>query len=84
MVVQGLECLALLILTNKLAKEGAVEQAFSSNWKDNEMLLVQFGESWKSEEGKAFVQANCVFDVIQVNESGLTLECCIWFCSIRP
>jgi hypothetical protein len=40
MVVQGLECLALLILTNKLAKEGAVEQAFSFNWKDNEMLLV--------------------------------------------
>jgi hypothetical protein len=44
----------------------------------------------KSEEGKAFVHANCVFvheaeltiQAIQVNESGLTLECCIWFCSI--
>jgi hypothetical protein len=25
----------------------------------------------KSEEGKAFVHANCVFDAIQVNETGL-------------
>jgi hypothetical protein len=31
----------------------------------------------KSEEGKAFVHANCVDDAIQVNESGLSLECCI-------
>jgi hypothetical protein len=33
----------------------------------------------KSEEGKAFVHANCVFvdDAIQVNESSLILECCI-------
>jgi hypothetical protein len=35
------------------------------------------------EEGKAFVHANCELDdAIQVNKSGLTLECCIWFCSI--
>jgi hypothetical protein len=38
----------------------------------------------KSEEGKAFVHANCVFDAIQVNETGLIVECCIWFCSIPP
>jgi hypothetical protein len=38
----------------------------------------------KSEEGKAFVHANCVFvNAIQVNESGLTLESCIRFCLIR-
>jgi hypothetical protein len=29
------------------------------------------------EEDKAFVHANCVFSCEQVNESGLTLECCI-------
>jgi hypothetical protein len=28
----------------------------------------------KSDKSKAFVHVNCVF----VNESGLTLECCIW------
>jgi hypothetical protein len=35
-----------------------------------------------SEEGKAFVHANCVFvhETTQVNESGFSLECCIWFC----
>jgi hypothetical protein len=37
----------------------------------------------KIEKGKTFVHADCV-NAIQVNESGLTLECCIWFCSIPP
>jgi hypothetical protein len=30
----------------------------------------------KSEEGKAFVHANC--NAIKVNESGLTLDCCTY------
>jgi hypothetical protein len=38
----------------------------------------------KSEEGKAFVHANCVDNAIQVNESGLILESCIRFCPIPP
>jgi hypothetical protein len=37
----------------------------------------------KSEEGTAFVHANCD-EAIQVNENRLSLECSIWFSSMIP
>jgi hypothetical protein len=40
-----------------------------------------FRSTYLSEEGKELSFTRIAYS-IQVNESSLTLECCIWFCSI--